>query len=173
MQSRFNLVDLGDLLSNVHSAATGNAMLLKIEDHLRGLFPLYPGIMSWYSAKVLPQILSDHGQRNIFCLVPTDYPSVMAAFCILKNGPTERKVCTLYVDKEYRGIGLGERLFEKAFEFLQTRFPEFSMKENAFSSYRHLIEKFQFVQTNREKDLDFSDYYEISFNRGLLVNNRS
>lgn len=172
MQPRFNLVDLGDLLSNVHSVDVGNALLLNIEDHLRSLFPLYPGIMSWYSAKVLPQLLSDHGQRNILCIIPSDYPLVIAAFCILKNNPTEKKVCTLYVDKAYRGEGLGEWLFEAAFEFLETRYPEFSMKENVVSSYRHLIEKFYFVQTNREKDQDFSDFYEISFNRGFLANNR-
>lgn len=171
MQPSFNLVDLGDLLSNVNSVDSGNALLLKIEDYLRSLSPLYPGIMSWYSAKVMPQLLSDRAQRNVLCIIPSDYPLIIAAFCILKNNPTEKKVCTLYVDRAYRGVGLGEWLFEAAFEFLGTRYPEFSMKENVVPKYRHLIEKFNFVQTDKEKDQNFSDFYEISFNRGFLVNN--
>lgn len=68
----------------------------------------YPKFYSWYYEKVLSG-LSD-GTRKIFLArSPLSFGKVNGVL-ILKNTTEEKKICTLYVDKDSRLLGFGTKL---------------------------------------------------------------
>lgn len=143
------------------------ALLSQVESQLLELASSYPDIAQWYSNKVVPELYASPPTRNIFLAMPKDEPDKLAAFCIVKRSVEEKKVCTIFVLDRFQGKGLGSVLFERAFLFLQTRLPSFSISQRLITDFSGLIEKFGFVQGPTMQDCYVKGDAEIFFNHAL------
>jgi hypothetical protein len=112
-----------------------------IYSYLSGAKYYYPEFEVWYYDKVLPEIIS--GERN---LIVKQRGESIAGIAIVKF--SECKLCTLKVLKEYRNVGYGIWLFEKAFEILKSEKPFLTVSEEIYPDFRRVFEYFGFRLTN-------------------------
>lgn len=122
----------------------------------------YPNFDSWLFEKVVPGVVS--GERTVIIEVRA---TEMAGFMILKHSHLEKKLCTLRVRPQYESRGMGVRLFNAAFEILETEFPLLSVSEKAMPKFEPLFEYFGFSQEATYEDRYLPRVRELSYN-GLL-----
>lgn len=133
-----------------------------IQEDIRFLRGSYPYFDEWLSTKVLPGLAS--GERTI---VVEERLGRAAGLVILKHTHAERKLCTLRVRPEFEFRGLGVRLFDMAFEVLQTRYPLLSVSEVALPKFSKLFQHFGFVYEAAYRGLYVPRVHELAYN-GLL-----
>lgn len=143
----------------------GLEMLAADFEYLRGS---YPEFEHWFLNQVIPGLLL--GERTIFI---EQRNSVVAGVVILKHTADEKKLCTLRVRPEYECLGLGVRLFEKAFEVLETEKPLLSVSEIAYPKFLRLFDHFNFSHRASYADMYLPRVSELSFNGVLEVGTRS
>lgn len=99
-----------------------------IRDHV-SLF--YPDAVMWY----------------MMCSTSIDHVMIKDkyGFAIVKK--SERKICTLYVYKEFRNSGHGLKLFEKCFAALGTRKPLLTVSEENHDMFAKLFAHYKFNLT--------------------------
>jgi hypothetical protein len=97
----------------------------------------------------------------------------VAGIAIVKEDLAERKLCSLRVDPEFIGSGIGVKLFDECFEILSTTKPLLSVSEESLSSFDRVFKYFKFELAGRYQDLYRSRSTEFSFNGALLVPNES
>ena len=142
-------------------AELSRALMLLREDSafLRGS---YPNFDSWLFDKVVPGVMC--GERTVVIEVRA---MEVAGFMILKHSHLEKKLCTLRVRPQYENRGMGVRLFNAAFEILETEFPLLSVSEKAMPKFEPLFEYFGFSQEATYEDRYLPRVRELSYN-GLL-----
>ncbi len=64
---------------------------------------------------------------------------VVVGLLIVKHSEAEKKLCTLRVRPQCESVGLDVRLFEAAFELLDTRRPLLSISEKARPKFARLL----------------------------------
>ena len=128
-------------------------------EFLRGA---YPNFDKWLRRSVLPGI--EKGERTII-VEQRDGHSV--GLLILKHTANERKLCTLRVRPEFEYRGLGVRLFNTAFEVLDTHRPLLSVSEGALPKFSKIFEHFGFACEAAYEGLYLPHVQEFSFN-GVL-----
>ena len=79
----------------------------------------YPEFYSWFYDKVVPGL--SNGTREVFIAQTTLSFGKVNGVLILKNTNFEKKICTLYVDKESRMNGFGQKFMNIAFNELQQK----------------------------------------------------
>ncbi|MEN9480446.1 MAG: hypothetical protein RLZZ298_1841 [Pseudomonadota bacterium] len=126
---------------------------------LRSSYPLFD---QWFTQKVLPGIYS--GERT---LLIEKRASLAVAYLILKHTSTEKKLCTLRVRPNYESKGLGVRLFQTAFELLETERPLLSVSEPAVPKFERIFKYFAFAQEAAYKGRYIPMINEFAYN-GLL-----
>lgn len=116
----------------------------------------YPGYLNWYYTKNIPRILNGNGE-SFFDVEAFQLKGLI----FLKNDFFEKKICTLYIDEEYRKNGLGQKLLENAFKYLDTDKPKITIPEHKIKDFSKIIEYYNWKETNI-----IYDYYkkEIEFN---------
>lgn len=124
----------------------------------------YPKFNEWFLHSVLPGI--EKSERTIVIEKRND---CVVGLLVLKHTIFESKLCTLRVSPCYEGTGLGIRLFETAFELLETEAPLLSVSENNFPKFSKIFEYFGFIHENTYSGLYKPSVEEFSFN-GLLDN---
>lgn len=124
---------------------------------------LYPGVLGWFDNKVLPELLKQDGRRQLIALL-TPQKHDLIGFCILKCIPTEKKICTLMVLPEYRGIGYGGCLFELAFQALGTRKPSMTISSSSLPAFAPYIKKYEFVQRGVSYECYIKHINEYAYN---------
>lgn len=102
----------------------------------------YPAFDMWYFQKVIPE--ARLGKREILSEVRD---GKIVAIAILKNTLQEKKICTLRVSEEFKNKGLGIRLFQRAFQVLQTDKPFLTVSEEKLPDFKKIFDYFQFEQT--------------------------
>lgn len=122
----------------------------------------YPGFDQWFATKVLPGIYS--GERT---LLIEKRGSLAVAFLILKHTSTEKKLCTLRVRPNYESKGLGVRLFQSAFQLLETERPLLSVSESAAPKFLRIFKYFGFAQEAVYEGRYIPRVAELAYN-GLL-----
>jgi GNAT superfamily N-acetyltransferase len=122
----------------------------------------YPQFDAWLHCKVIPGIFA--GERTI---VAETRDRVAVALLIVKHTASEKKLCTLRVRPHYESKGLGVRLFEEAFDLLNTRHPLLSVSEKAMPKFSRVFEYFGFALEGAYKGLYLPKVNELSYN-GLL-----
>lgn len=122
----------------------------------------YPDFDSWITHKVIPGIYEGH--RTI---VLEQRQNTIPGLLILKHTDTEKKVCTLRVGLDFENKGLGVRLFELAFDILQTDKPLLSVSDDTRPKFSRLFRHFGFSQEGSYLGLYVPFREEHSFN-GLL-----
>lgn len=78
----------------------------------------YPDYKDWYQNVQIPGIYD--GTRNIIIAHIKDR---IVGFVSLKKSPTEKKICTFYVEKSFRRNQIGSLLAQKAVEYLEEEKP--------------------------------------------------
>lgn len=102
---------------------------------------LYPDFDQWLTKKVRTGL--DKGTRSIILSV-TD--GMVSGFAIVKDDPDEKKLCCLRVMDTYRHkYGIGDKLFRKSFEILDTEKPLLSISEDMLPAYHKLFEHYGFT----------------------------
>ena len=102
----------------------------------------YPNYKEWFQEKMIPGILQ--GTRTI---IGIQEKNRVIGFISLKK-EEEKKICTIFVDKENRGKGLGTILVEKGIEYLETDHPLLTIPVEIIHDYQELIRKYHWEITD-------------------------
>lgn len=146
----------------VEDPAELNRVLMLLREDAAFLRGSYPDFDSWLFDKVVPGVVS--GERTVLIEMRA---TEVAGFMILKHSYLEKKLCTLRVRPQYESRGMGVRLFNAAFEILETEFPLLSVSEKAMPKFEPLFEYFGFSQEATYEDRYLPRVRELSYN-GLL-----
>jgi len=138
-------------------------LVAKIYQFLSDLEKDYPNFREWYFEKVIPEI--SLCKRNIFIKYCN---SEIGGVAIVKNSNDEKKICTVKVASDYKNRGIGVKLFQKSFEWLDCKTPLATVSEQRLPEFQRLFEHFNFKLTQIK-----SDYYKLGckeyvFNGSIL-----
>lgn len=120
----------------------------------------YPGFKQWYTGLFNKQKQLNQYREIIIC----EKEFSIAGIAILKRDETENKICTLRVAKEYQRQGIGSRLMELSFEWLQDDFPMITMHKIKKHEFQPLLEHYGFKLEQKQRN-----YYNI-FSTELVYN---
>lgn len=91
--------------------------------------------------------------------------SLYIAISALKNEENEKKICTLFVDENFQGLGLGSKLIESSINFLGTTKPLITFSEDKLYMFKKFIKKYQWelcekvdIYGNGHKELCYNGY---------------
>ena len=121
----------------------------------------YPNHYHWFHERFCNE-LDGKVREIIFCL----NNNVPIGVAFLKNTMDEKKICTIYVEKSYRNIGIGTQLLLKSFSFLNTTKPLITMPEYKLEECNNIIKKYNWEKTEKIESC-YSEKNEIVFN-GIL-----
>lgn len=121
----------------------------------------YPNHYYWFYEKFCKEL--DGKKRDIVFCLNNDVP---IGVVFLKKSIEEKKICTIYVHKTYRNLGIGTQLLLKSFSFLNTTKPLITMPEYKVKEFDNIIKKYHWKKTERIESC-YSEKDEIVFN-GIL-----
>lgn len=137
---------------------------------LDGLEKNYPNILEWYNNKVLPGL--ETGEREIILAcrvskfkVDNKISLEILGYVILKKTLTEKKICTFRVEEKYQCIGIGKKLMEASFDFLETRKPMITISEDNVKSFENLLKKYNFKLVEKIENLYVKGKTEYIYNK--------
>lgn len=154
------------IIAKQMSEITQKIIIGKILD---GIGKDYPNILEWYNKKVLPGL--ETGEREIIlaCKIyickNDEIPIEVLGYVILKKTPTEKKICTFRVEEKYQRLGIGKKLMEASFEFLETRKPMITITEDNVKSFEPLLKRYNFKLVEKIKDLYVKGKTEYIYNK--------
>ena len=120
----------------------------------------YPGFNTWYDNLFTENKELKSGREIIIC--EKEYS--IAGIAILKSTEEEQKICTLRVAKRSQRQGIGKRLMELSFEWLQNDKPLLTMHSTKQHQFRHLMQYYGFELEQKNRN-----YYNI-FSTELVYN---
>lgn len=120
----------------------------------------YPNYKEWFLNKQVPESLNSI-RRNIFFSI--DGNKVTGVSCV-KNYDDEKKLCTLFVDKDYRNCGIGDELIKKSIEFLGCSKPILTINSQEVKEFKNIIKKYNWNITDSISNLYNPGESEIIFN---------
>jgi GNAT superfamily N-acetyltransferase len=93
---------------------TDTAMVGRVREFLQPrVINLYPGFATWFRSKVVPGF--EHGTREIIVALEPDASNTIVGTTILRlDHDKTPKICSLYVDPDKRGRGVGTTLLTAA-----------------------------------------------------------
>lgn len=144
------------------SPALLSQVLRSLRDDAKFLRDSYPNFDAWLFRKVVPGIVT--GERTVIVEMRADE---VAGFMILKHNSSEKKLCTLRVRPHYECRGMGVRLFDMAFDILNTERPLLSVSEKAMPKFETLFRHFGFKQEAIYENRYLPKMRELSYN-GVL-----
>lgn len=115
-----------------------NCLIKKIYDFTDFINNSYPMHKRWFFEKLIPNI----GNKTREILFITNSEDDIIALSALKNEEIEKKICTLYVDKSFQGLGLGSKLVENSVNFLGTTKPLVTFSEDKLHMFQKFISKY-------------------------------
>lgn len=123
----------------------------------------YPGFSKWYKGLFLENKELQDSREIIIC--EKEYR--IAGVAILKSTEEEKKICTLRVAGPFQRQGIGRKLMEMSFEWLEDDKPLITMHKSKQHEFIALLDYYGFVleQTQRNYYNIFST--ELSYN-GIL-----
>lgn len=133
-----------------------------VEQDAEFLRASYPSFDNWLFQKVVPGISS--GERTVVIEYRSANP---VGLLIVKHTTEERKLCTLRIRPHFENKGLGLKLFETAFELLETDRPLLSVSETALPKFYKVFDHFGFSQEASYEGVYLPRVVEFAFN-GLL-----
>ena len=93
---------------------TESVTMWSVWSEVRHLEGVYPGFASWYWKKVVPG-LSD-GSRKIL----TSTAGGALSGIVIAKSQNEKKICTVWVPREFRGRSIARNLMQDALDWLGT-----------------------------------------------------
>ncbi|CAE6816083.1 hypothetical protein R69927_00432 [Paraburkholderia domus] len=160
-----NVSKVIDAVSLARDPEQTSGMLTEVLARVQDLKDVYPQFESWLADRVLPGLRT--GDRSI--LVEYRHGE-LAGLAILKDDGSEKKICCLRVLPGFQDRhGLGVRLFEKAFNQLDSRNPLLSVAEERLPAFRRIFDHFGFELAETHKGLYRADRTEFVFNGTLFA----
>lgn len=138
----------------------------EIYEITKDLTKIYPEYKDWFFNKQLKECFSL--SRNIIFIRNNDN-KIIALTC-LKNNNYEKKICTLFVDPDYRNNGLGSLLFEEAIFFLKTTTPVVTFTEDKLWMFDKFIKKYDWKLTDILENNYKDNAKELVFNGKNNIN---
>ena len=125
----------------------------------------YPEFHEWYQ-KVIKEIKEKPKERQILIKIKGLNPTKaqIIGFCTIKNTPEEKKICTIYINPQFRKKGYATELINAAINKLRIRNPLFTVNENINENFQGIIEKFNWKLTEKEKDKYIANNTEYIYN---------
>ena len=131
----------------------------------------YPKYKKWFFTKQLPETLNSNERNILFVRNPKNEKDIIAMAC-LKKDLDEQKICTLFVSKEYRGIGIGKKLIEESINWLGTTKPFITIADYKLEMFGALIEKYDWKLTEIVSGIYNDKFCELCFNGMLTKSNK-
>ena len=147
------------LINEILLIKTFNFVIDKIYNELKEAELLYPDFQKWFYNKVIPDVLEN--KRKILLEIRNNE---IAGIAIIKNTMKEKKLCTLRVTDKYQNKGIGLKLFERAFEELNTSKPFLTVSEEKYKEFEKIFKYYGFELTNKIKDYYRKGKNELFFN---------
>ena len=102
----------------------------------------YPKYFEWYWSKDLPRVFNGTGEI-VVCTIDDN----IAGIASLKKINTEKKICTFFVVKEYRGQHVATKMLEYIFGYLGTSKPLIAITGYKVLSFVPIIKKYNWKLT--------------------------
>ena len=126
----------------------------------------YPDYRNWFINTQIPGVYD--GTRNIIVAHIKDR---IVGFVSLKKTPSEKKICTFYVEKNYRRNQIGTLLVEKAVEYLEETKPLITIPMNKLNEFIKIGNRFNWEITDIKENLYRTTTPEVIVNGALVENN--
>lgn len=136
---KINYVLLSDLINNKFDIIKITKDIINVTIDTKGDYPEYE---NWFRYKHIPGVIN--GERDTILAI---YSNKIIGVCNIKK-KDEKKICTLYIDYQFRRKRLGIDLVKKAISLLETDRPLITMPENSLSNYKRIIKHFDWKVTN-------------------------
>lgn len=105
----------------------------------RGSFgKYYPGFENWYRSRILPGIGFSRW------LLKATINGKLVGISILKDDGVEKKICSLRVDINHRGQGIGSTLIKTSIDLLGENRPLITVPQEVVPVMSPILEKFRF-----------------------------
>ena len=137
---------------------------VRLFNYLSHLEVLYPSFQQWYWKKVVPGFLD--GSRRAF----VEDDGRITGIVIAKLTRSERKLCTVWVDSDQAGHGIGRALMEEAMAWLRTTHPLITVPEERVPEFNALFERWNFSLDQVVPSLYRLGFQEYIFNGTIYKN---
>ena len=155
------------MICNIKRITAVDSEIDSIFSELSFLRTEYPDFYSWFYDKVVPEL--SNGSREVFIAqTPLSFGKVNGVL-VLKNTSSEKKICTLYVDKESRMNGIGQKFMNIAFNELNTDKPLITVSDNRLKDFDGLLNKFNFESVDALPNYYADNHTEYTFNGHLYL----
>ena len=128
----------------------------------------YPDYKEWYTKVQVPGLYTN--ERNIIIAHINDK---IVGFVSLKKTPTEKKICTFYVEKNFRRNQIGTILVEKAIEFLEESRPLITIPMDKLNEFIRIANKYNWEITDIKENLYRTNTPEVIVNGIITDTNQS
>ena len=127
----------------------------------------YPDFYNWFYNKVVPGL--ENGSRKIFIAQTPFSFGKIDGILILKDSLDEKKICTLYVNKDARYNGFGRMFMNIAFNELNTDKPLITIASNKIKLFQILLDDYKFELCEQNPDFYSKGMSEYSVNGKLYL----
>lgn len=128
----------------------------------------YPDYRTWYQTIQIPGIYN--GTRNIIIAHIKDR---IVGFISLKKTSEEKKICTFYVEKNFRRNKIGMLLAAKAVEYLEEDKPLITIPLDKLNEFAHIAAKYDWQISDIRENLYRLNNPEVIVNGELKQENLS
>lgn len=119
----------------------------------------YPDYKSWFLTTQVPGLYDN--TRNIIIAHIKDK---IVGFISLKKTKEEKKICTFYVEKNFRRNKIGTILVERAINYLEDEKPLITIPFNKLNEFTRIGEKLSWEITNIRENMYRADIPEVIVN---------
>lgn len=127
----------------------------------------YPEYKNWFLTTQVPGIYD--GSRNIIIAHIKDK---IVGFVSLKKTAKEKKICTFYVEKNFRKNKIGTILVEKAIEYLDTDKPLITIPLSKLNEFTKIGEKYNWQISDIKENLYRLNNPEVIVNGEVEENDK-
>ncbi len=128
----------------------------------------YPFFGEWLKIALSEIVI---GKRQVVILTEECNPQRLIGLTILKIDPSENKICTIRVDKDYQRLGYGTELVKKSLELLGTDCPLITVSEKHIDAFIPFFKQFGFKISGKVKSLYHNGEFEYFFNMPYVRRN--
>lgn len=119
----------------------------------------YPDYKSWFLTTQVPGLYDN--TRNIIIAHVKDK---IVGFVSLKKTQEEKKICTFYVEKNFRRNKIGTILVERAINYLEDEKPLITIPFNKLNEFTRIGEKLSWEITDIRENMYRADIPEVIVN---------
>jgi len=149
-----------NLQNSTELTGIANTSFGEVFNFISDLENFYPDFYLWFHNKVINGVTSDN--RKI--ITKRALSGEICAIAILKKHTFEKKICTLRVAKEFKGIGLGAELMEESINWLDCKTPHITVNEENITEFTSFLKKFNYLEPIKVDGYYRADKAEFFYN---------